>query len=158
MVLGGRFQVSGFKFQVSEIQVSCFTFLGANAVSANAKGDVVDVSDTACRVPTATTSPLSFPFSPPLPSVLCYLLSVLCHLYSLICTLPLLTSPPPFSAFTFSFLDYFYYLCRDYEAKKHSKDKQGSTNDNKREETTSAVARIAIIIHSHIPVGGMVLR
>ena len=155
-------------------------------MSANAKDDVVDVSDTACRVPTANTSPLSFPFSPPLPSVLCYLLSVLCHLYSvictlssvlshlyslictlssvlshlysLICTLPLLTSPPPFSAFTFSFLDYFYYLCRDYEAKKHSKDKQGSTNDNKREETSSAVARIAIIVHSHIPVGGMVLR
>ena len=99
-------------------------------------------------------------FSPPLPSVLCYLLSVICTLYSVIyfCTLPLLTSPPPFSAFTFSFLDYFYYLCRDYEAKKHSKDKQGSTNDNKREETTSAVARIAIIIHSHIPVGSMVLR
>ena len=96
--------------------------------------------------------------SPPLPSVLCHLYSVICHLYSLICTLPLLTSPPPFSAFTFSFLDYFYYLCRDYEAKKHSKDKQGSTNDNKREETTSAVAHIAIIVHSHIPVGGMVLR
>mgnify|MGYP003552531266 CR=1 FL=1 len=77
---------------------------------------------------------------------------------SIICTLPLLTSPPPFSAFTFSFLDYFYYLCRDYEAKKHSKDKQGTTNDNKREETSSAVARIAFIVHSNIPVGGMVLR
>ena len=87
MVLGGRFQVSSFKFQVSEIHVSGFTFLGATAVSANAKGDVVDISDTACRVPTATTSPLSFPFSPPLLSVIYHPYSVICHLYSLICTL-----------------------------------------------------------------------
>ena len=101
-------QMTEYRVQSTEYRVQMTDYRGQHqlvgtrhAVSANAKDDIVDVSDTACRVPTANTSPLSFPFSPPLPSILshphsvicylysviCYLYSVLYHLYSVICTL-----------------------------------------------------------------------